>query len=90
MEQALKALKPIAAGNINSVISDAAYAAATSLIAALAEPAPPAEVPMLTSEDRTAVVMHAERIYAEDSNGSWRNAIMSATEQAVRQKAGLQ
>ena len=37
MEQALKALKPTAAGNINSITSDNAHAAAIALISALAE-----------------------------------------------------
>lgn len=52
-------------------------------------PQPPANVPMLSPSEHEAIVAESEKAYQSDPNGSWRTALMFATEAAVRQKAGL-
>lgn len=65
-----------------------AHEMAEALRAALAETAPPADVPMLT-EDEIVVALHvALPSLSYDSEDAFINGVR-AGEQAVRQKAGL-
>jgi len=46
-----------------------------------------ADAPPLSRSERDAILLVADQIYKDDERGSWRDAIITATEQVVRRNA---